>query len=77
MELLQLLTASLLTCHVSSRQMRLCCLICIVKGFDAANSLHMEAIPKLTGEVILCTKDSNAKAREAAHELLLIWLIVS
>lgn len=71
MELLQLLTASLLTCHVSSRQMRLRCLICIVKGFDAANSLHMEAIPKLTGEVILCTKDSNAKAREAAHELLL------
>ena len=71
LELLQLLTTSLMTCHVSSRQMRLRCLVRIVEGFDQGNSVHMEAIPTMVGEVILCTKDSNAKAREVAYELLL------
>merc|ERR1719183_3275757 len=36
-ELLELLTGSLLTCHVSSRQMRLRCLDCLVGAFDPSN----------------------------------------
>lgn len=71
-ELVQLLTASLLTCHVAARQMRLRCLVRIVEGFDKANPVHMEAIPSIVGEVILCTKDSNGKAREVAYDLLLL-----
>jgi ribosomal RNA-processing protein 12 len=69
-ELLGLLTASLLTCHVSSRQMRLRCLERLVMTFDASEPAHMAAIPGLLGEVVLCTKDANAKAREAAYDLL-------
>ena len=32
---------------------------------------HQETISKLVGEIILCLKDSNAKTREAAYQLLL------
>jgi ribosomal RNA-processing protein 12 len=72
LELVQLLTTSLLTCHVAARQMRLRCLVRIVEGFERENPVHMEAIPSIIGEVILCTKDSNGKAREVAYDLLLI-----
>jgi len=68
-ELLTLLTQSLLTSHVSSRQMRLRCLCSLVATFETATQL--EAIPNMLGEVILCTKDANAKARDAAYDLLL------
>lgn len=50
-ELLELLTGSLLTCHVSSRQMRLRCLDCLVGAFDPSNESHMAAIPNMLGEV--------------------------
>ena len=46
-ELLELLTGSLLTCHVSSRQMRLRCLDCLVGAFDPSNESHMAAIPNI------------------------------
>ncbi len=47
--------------------MRLRCLQRLVEGFDPADAAHMGAIPDLLGEVILCTKDANAKARDAAY----------
>ena len=33
--------------------------------------IPQEIIPNLTAEVLLCLKDSNAKTREAAYQLLL------
>jgi ribosomal RNA-processing protein 12 len=43
----------------------------IVQGFDSSNQAHMAVIPKIMGEVLLCLKDSNAKTRETAYQLLL------
>jgi len=60
-----------MTCHVSARQMRLKCLNSMVKEFDRKNSQHMELMIQMTGEVFLCLKDSNGKARGLAYELLL------
>jgi ribosomal RNA-processing protein 12 len=35
----------------------------------------MAVIPKIMGEVLLCLKDSNAKTREAAYQLLLAMAV--
>jgi len=70
-EMTELMVDSIVTCQVSARHMRLKCMTCIVAGFDSDNEAHMEVIPKIMGEVLLCLKDSNAKTREAAYQLLL------
>ena len=71
-EMTELLTSSIMTCQISARHMRLKCIFMMVsKGFDSSNKAHRAVIPKITGEVLLCLKDSNAKTREAAYQLLL------
>jgi ribosomal RNA-processing protein 12 len=84
-DMMQLLTSSgsLMACHVSARQMRLKCLLSLLtssssqaNNSDSVNdpSSGSKAIllpESLLGEVLLCLKDGNAKAREAAYELLL------
>lgn len=60
-----------MTCHVSARQMRLKCLNSMIKEFDKDNSQHMDLMIQMTGEVFLCLKDSNGKARDLAYEILL------
>lgn len=70
-EMTDLMVDSIVTCQVSARHMRLKCMTYIVKGFDSENQTHMEVIPKIMGEVLLCLKDSNAKTREASYQLLL------
>ena len=70
-EMTDLMVDSIVTCQVSARHMRLKCMTHIVEGFDSDNKAHMEVIPKIMGEVLLCLKDSNAKTREAAYQLLL------
>ena len=70
-EITDLMIGSIMTCQVSSRHMRLKCMMHIVKAFDSTNEQHMAVIPKIMGEVLLCLKDSNAKTREAAYQLLL------
>jgi ribosomal RNA-processing protein 12 len=70
-EMTDLLVDSIVTCQVSARHMRLKCMTYIVQGFDSSNQAHMAVIPKIMGEVLLCLKDSNAKTREAAYQLLL------
>eukprot|EP00571_Detonula_confervacea_P014457 CAMPEP_0172305402 /NCGR_PEP_ID=MMETSP1058-20130122/6707_1 /TAXON_ID=83371 /ORGANISM="Detonula confervacea, Strain CCMP 353" /LENGTH=1524 /DNA_ID=CAMNT_0013016997 /DNA_START=113 /DNA_END=4687 /DNA_ORIENTATION=+ len=70
-EMTELMVDSIVTCQVSARHMRLKCMTHIVKGFDSENQVHMEVIPKIMGEVLLCLKDSNAKTREASYQLLL------
>ena len=74
-EMIDLLVDSIVTCQVSARHMRLKCMTCIVDGFDSSNSAHMAVIPKIMGEVLLCLKDSNAKTREAAYQLLLAMAV--
>lgn len=70
-EMTELMVDSIVTCQVSARNMRLKCMTYIVQGFDSSNQTHMAVIPKIMGEVLLCLKDSNAKTREAAYQLLL------
>lgn len=70
-EMTDLMVDSIVTCQVSARHMRLKCMTYIVQGFDSSNQAHMAVIPKIMGEVLLCLKDSNAKTREAAYQLLL------
>ena len=70
-ELIELLVGSLMTCQISARHMRLKCMALTVEGFNPSNKKHMDVIPKVTGEILLCLKDSNAKTREAAYQLLL------
>ena len=70
-ELTELLVGSIMTCQVSARHMRLKCMALIVNEFDFSNTQQMDIVPKAVGEVLLCLKDSNAKTREAAYQLLL------
>ena len=70
-EMTDLIIDSIVTCQVSARHMRLKCMTYIVQGFDSSNQAHMAVIPKIMGEVLLCLKDSNAKTRETAYQLLL------
>ena len=70
-EMTDLMVDSIVTCQVSARHMRLKCMNYIVQGFDSSNQTHMAVIPKIMGEVLLCLKDSNAKTRETAYQLLL------
>jgi ribosomal RNA-processing protein 12 len=52
--------------------MRLRVLSLVVQSFEAANEEQMMKLAGLLGEVLLCLKDSNAKTREAAYQLLLL-----
>lgn len=55
----------------TARQMRLRVLSLIVGRMGSLSEEHSMQLAGLVGEVLLCLKDSNAKAREAAYELLL------
>lgn len=74
-EMTDLLVDSTVTCQVSARHMRLKCMTHIIEGFDSDNQIHMAIIPNIMSEVLLCLKDSNAKTRDAAYQLLLAMSI--
>ena len=57
--------------QISARHMRLKCMKFIVEGFHQGNKAHMDVIPNIMGEVLLCLKDANGKTRESAYQLLL------
>lgn len=64
---------SLLTCSIPAKKMRLRCLVHLIKAMELhvdALPAESELIPNLVGEIMLCTKEANGKAREAAFELL-------
>ena len=69
-DLVPVLTDSLLTCHVSARQMRLRVLGALVKTLDGNDPKQWDMLAGLVGEVLLCLKDANGKAREAAYQVL-------
>ncbi|TMW63544.1 hypothetical protein Poli38472_002485 [Pythium oligandrum] len=65
---------SLLTCSIPAKKMRLRCLVYLIRAMqhtDAATIPAGDLIPNLVGEIMLCTKEANGKAREAAFELLI------
>jgi ribosomal RNA-processing protein 12 len=76
-ELTSLLTSSIATCQVAPRYMRLKCLGIVVEvwgeeEFDVKQKDHLNQISKtILAEVLLYLKDSNAKTRQTAYELVL------
>lgn len=70
-EVIELMVGSLMTCQVAARSVRLQCLEYVVSGLDCNNRKHMNIIPQMMGELLLCLKDSNTKTRECAYQLLL------
>ncbi|RHY29199.1 hypothetical protein DYB32_005347 [Aphanomyces invadans] len=70
-DMIESLSESLLTCSVPAKKMRLRCLHQIVRAIEAVEHPDTAFVPTLVGEIMLCTKEANAKAREAAFEVLL------
>lgn len=63
---------SLLTCSIPAKKMRLRVLVHLINAMMTIEGAHAkEFIPNLVGEIMLCTKEANGKAREAAFELLI------
>lgn len=54
----------------TARQMRLKVLGSVIQSLDGENQAHLEILAGLVGEVLLCLKDANGKAREAAYQTL-------
>ena len=52
--------------------MRLKVLGSVIQSLDGDNQAHLEILAGLVGEVLLCLKDANGKAREAAYSTLSI-----
>ncbi|CAI5714491.1 unnamed protein product [Peronospora destructor] len=71
---------SLLTCSVPAKKMRLRVLAHLIRTLQAQPAsdgiAEKELVPSLVGEIMLCTKEANGKAREAAFELLVAMAIL-
>lgn len=77
-DLVQTLCDSLVTCSIPAKKMRLRCLRFIFtsmveeeEGAGQVVEVRPSFVPSLVGEIILCTKEANGKAREAAFEVLI------
>jgi len=70
-ELIELLTGSAVTSQVTARSVRLKCMAFLVNGFEDGTLNDADVITKMTGEVLLCLKDSKGKTRDHAYEVLL------
>lgn len=68
MNILETISQSLLTCHVSARSMRLRCIETIFSTMDS-NELEI-ATASIIAEVLICQKDANKKSRDGALDLL-------
>ncbi|KAF4041953.1 putative nuC173-domain-containing protein [Phytophthora infestans] len=73
-DLTRAICESLLTCSVPAKKMRLRVLAHLIRALQAQSATdglaEKELVPNLVGEIMLCTKEANGKAREAAFELL-------
>uniref|UniRef100_A0A7S3DVE2 TOG domain-containing protein n=1 Tax=Entomoneis paludosa TaxID=265537 RepID=A0A7S3DVE2_9STRA len=70
-EMTALLTGTIATSQVAARHMRLKCLKHIVDGLDKSQAACLSEIGNVLAENLLCLKDTNAKTREAAYQLLI------
>lgn len=69
-ELGALLQDSLLSVSSTVKRHRLKCLSYVVQGLNLASQNGKNFVVRMISEVIICTKESNAKAREAAFDVL-------
>lgn len=67
-DILGVVSDSILTCHVSARNMRLRCMEALLK--DMSEEELGVASASILGEVLICQKDSNKKSRDCAVDLL-------
>ncbi len=65
-----LVGSPLYNCHAKARRARLKCLLYMVQNFQPENEEHKAATRAIISEIILCMKDTNARTRETASELL-------
>lgn len=72
LNLLSLLCDSLLTAHVSSRNMRLKCIHALLDQTNDGEELR-QALDLILGEVLICQKDANKKTRDEALDILTIF----
>jgi ribosomal RNA-processing protein 12 len=68
LDILAVVSDSLLTCHVSARTMRLRCMQALMETMTTDDIA--EASSKILGEVLICQKDSNKKCRDSAMDLI-------
>lgn len=68
MQILDLISTSLLTCNVSARHMRLNCISQLFSALSDGDLII--ATDKILGEILICQKDANKKSRDSALELL-------
>jgi len=70
-DIVVLMRDSLFDVSASARKARLRCLEALVGAMDPLAAADREVMAGMVGEVMLCTKDANTKARAAAFTLLL------
>ena len=68
LQMLRAVSEALLTCHVSSRPMRLQCIRSLMEGMSSEHLV--EALSVVYKEVLICQKDANKKTRDAALDIL-------
>lgn len=68
LQILSLVSDSLLTCHVSARHMRLRCMEALMNGMSQEDL--SSAVDAVLGEILICQKDANKKTRDCAVDLL-------
>jgi len=60
------------TSSVAGKRMRLLCVGFIIKGLDLTQELHQQLFLETLGEVVMCLKEQNTRARNAAFDCLII-----
>ena len=72
LQMLRAVSEALLTCHVSSRSMRLQCILSLMTSMtDEDLALALQVIHR---EVLICQKDANKKSRDGAMEILKLFM---
>lgn len=72
LQMLRAVSEALLTCHVSSRSMRLQCIRALMTTMSVADL--QEALALVHKEVLICQKDANKKSRDAAMDILKFFI---
>jgi ribosomal RNA-processing protein 12 len=72
LQMLRVVSEALLTCHVSSRSMRLSCMRSLMDGMT--DQELSESLVVIFREVLICQKDSNKKSRDGAMDILKFFI---
>jgi hypothetical protein len=72
LQMLKAVSEALLTCHVSSRSMRLQCVCSLMTSMSDEDLT--EALGVVYKEVLICQKDANKKTRDGAMEILKLFI---